>query len=597
MPPMGQFACRQEGYVVLILLCFSAVISISCQQSIETGISTLAPPPSPDTVQLTPTSPSLIQGPALPPRHSNKPVQPEFVTARIVSASDEPVGLQVPAFLEAEVAGWQMENVVLLAGRQEENGDRYLLLYDELDPDLHSGGSERWPDGVHEIVQLWSSLGDYLTDDANGDFVLLRESNLGEDIRTVDGRYRSAGQDEYTEAILIVDSGVGGSTRLIESASGSTISPQPGDEFQIANVQLLENMSQAQSPGVSLIFNQDGQIRYEERPLPGGSYFLGISSETVPGMTTADFRELTVGNENLRGGLRAYYDPVKHFQFLYPESLMEISKEGDRLTTQNISGTLKMSITNYPESYQKPVDELKTDVLRTFGNVQILYEDTAPVGSTGALWTAYGYEAVDGSHTGVFLVFYQDELAYVVDVDSRSDEEEKMLETVMILSESWVTRPGVEGHLAGNWQPAMVNDFEVWVPTDYQYTKMANEWHKFSKEDGLTFFSLRSEPAEGGRILDRMRQWLAIAARDVDDFAYSDFYTLDLADNSWVRLDFTYELGEGTEIVGSIMASRVGEELLFAWAEAPEEFYDTFEQEEYFLSLISAFKSSIPSES
>jgi hypothetical protein len=255
-----------------------------------------------------------------------------------------------------------------------------------------------------------------------------------------------------------------------------------------------------------------------------------------------------------------------------------------------------MSITHYPESYQKPVDELKSDVLRTFGNVQILYEDTAPVGSTGALWTAYGYEAADGSHTGVFLVFYQDELAYVVDVDSQSDEENRMLETVKILSESWVSRPGVDGYSAGNWQPAMVHDFKVWVPTDYQHTKLTNEWHKFSKEDGQTFFSLRSEPAEGGRILDKMRYWLDIAAKDVDGFAYSDFYTLEIANNSLVRLDFTYQLSDGTEMVGSIMASRVGEELLFAWAEAPGEFYDSFEREEYFLSLISALYSSIPSE-
>lgn len=483
-----------------------------------------------------------------------------------------------------------------MAGRQEESGDRRLLLYDEQEPTLNSGGSDGWPDGVHELVQLWYSLGDYLTDDDNGDFVLLRDSNLGANIRAVDGRYRSAGQDEYTEVILIVDSETGRSTGLIESTSGSAISPQPGDEFQIANVQLLEDMTFAQSPGVSLLFNQDGQIRYEKRPLPGGTYFLGISSETVSGIIDTDLRELTVGNENLRAGLRAHYDPEKKFQFLYPVTLMEMTEEDDRLTTQNISGTLILSITNYPESYQKPVDELKSDVLRTFGNVQILYEDTAPLGSTGALWTAYGYEAADGSHTGVLLVFYQNQLAYVVDVDGRSDEEEKMLETVKILSESWVFRPGVEGQMAGNWQPVMVNEFKVWVPTEYQYTKMANEWHKFSKEDGLTFFSLRSEPAEGGRILDRMRQWLEIAAREVDDFAYSDFYTLDIADNSWVRLDFTYNQGEGTEIVGGIMASRVGEELLFAWAEAPVEFYDTFEREEYFLSLISAFKPSIRSE-
>ncbi len=582
---MMQFDFRKKRYAVAILLCYMAVISISCQQGIESGITSLATPIPQGTSQLTPLSDSLARGPTLPQRHLDNTGQPEFVTVGVVSASGEPVGLQMPAFIEAEVAGRRIINVVLMAGDQGEDGSKRLLLFDELIPEPFSDESEFWPDGIHEIVHVWYSLGDYLTDDANGDFVLLQDSNLGKLMRTVDGRFRPAGQENYIEAILIVDTGEGGSIGLIESTTGSTISPQPGDEFQITNIDLLEDLNLAYSPGVSLIFNQAGQLTYEKRPLPGGLYFLGISSETESGMTATDLRELTVGNENLRSGLKAYYDPVKRFQFLYPEYLMEITEEGERLASQNISGTVKLTITSYPESYQKPVDDLKSNVLRTFGDVQILYEDTAPMGSTGALSTAYGYEAADGSHTGVFLVFYQDELAYVVDVDGRSDDEPRMLETVKILSDSWVHRPGVSGQFSGDWQPASVHDFELWVPSDYQFVKLTNEWHRFSGDDGLTFIALRSEPAAGGRILDRMRHWLEIAVRDVDDFAYSDFYTLDLADNSWIRLDFIYKLMDGTEMAGSIMAARFDEDLLFAWAEAPAEIYETFEREQYLLSL------------
>ena len=583
--PMVQFEYRQKRYVAAILFCFIAVISVSCQQNIESSITSLATPITQSSSQLTPSSESLARGPSLPQRHLNNTGQPEFVTVGVVSASEEPVGLQMPAFIEAEVAGRRMKNVVLLAGRQEGDGSRRLLLYDDLRSALLAGESETWPDGIHEIIQVWYSVGDYLADDASGDFVLLWDSDLGRGKRKVDGRFRPAGQENYIETILIVDTGVGVSTGLIESTTGSAISPQPGDEFQITNTRLLEDLNVAHSPGVSLIFNQAGQLTYEKRPLPGGVYFLGISSETASGLTATDLRELTVGNENLRSGFHAYYDPVKHFQFLYPEYLMEIMQEGERLTSQNISGTLKLTITNYPDSYQKPVADLKSDVLRTFGDVQILYEDTAPVGSTGALWTAYGYEAADGSHSGVFLVFYQDELAYAVDVDGRSEDEARMLETVNILSESWVIRPGASGQFAGDWQPASVHDFELWVPSDYQFAKLTNEWHRFSGADGLTFIALRSEPAAGGRILDRMRYWLEISARDVDDFSYSDFYTLDLADNSWIRLDFIYKLSDGTEMAGSIMATRFDEELLYAWAEAPADTHDTFEKEQYLLSL------------
>lgn len=448
---------------------------ISCRQRFENSIISQATPTAQSTSHLTPSTEALAGGPSLPQRYLDDPVQSEFVSVGVVSASDEPVGLQMPAFIEAEIAGRSMKNVALLAGDQGEDGRRRLLFYDELSPGLFIGGSDRWPDGIHEIVQVWNSLGDYLTDDANGDFVLLRKSKLVEGKYTIDGRYRRSDQAEYIDAVLIVDKGVGASAGLFESITGSSISPQPGDEFQISNVYLSEERNLTHSPGVSLTFNPAGQLTVEKRPLPGGVYFLGISSETESGQRAMDVRELTVGNEYLRPGLHAYYDPEKHFQFLYPDYLMEITDEENRLTTQNVSGTLKLSITNYPESYQKPVADLKSEVLRTYGDVQILYEDTAPVGSSGALWTAYGYEAADGSHTGVFLVFYQDEQAYVVDVDSRSAEEARMLETVRLLSESWVTRPGAIGQLAGKWQPAFVNGFELWVPSDYQFAKLTNE--------------------------------------------------------------------------------------------------------------------------
>ena len=566
---------------------FLALILISCQRQPAV---TNTPPP----IDLSPVVAPDGQEPEgtriLPTLTRRLPASgqlPELATVRIVSASEEPVGLQMPAYLEAEVAGRSIIRLARLAGRYDDSGDRRLLSYDLLRPKTPYGEEEVWADGIHELLQVWYTEGDYLTDGENGDFAILWESELEATMRTVNGRYRSAGQNEYAEAVLFVNIKEGRTVEVVETATGMARQPEFGDEFQIANLMVVDDNQLESVPGVSLTFNEVGQLSYEKRPLPGGSYFLGLLAETESGDKASDFVNYTVGNENLRDGYRAYFDPRMGYQFLYPSDWIGIEIEENLLATRNISGTLQMTVNVRSDMDQGSISDLKSEVLSTFGNVKILYEDTAQIGATGALWTAYGYGAANGPHTGVFLVFSQDGWVFVVDIDGISERELEVLDIAGSLSESWVSRPVAIGQEPGSWTPAELNGFRIMVPSELNYALLNNGWHRFTSEDGSILFAMRSEPAADGPILDRVRHWLDVAAKDVTDFAFSDIYAFDLDGKSWLRIDFAYQRDDGIEMAGSLMAIRIEEAIVFSWAESPVAGFDALEQERILLSLAS----------
>lgn len=563
----------------VLILCLTVFLTAACQRDDEKVVSPLQAKNVVVEPQETLSPTSLNMPPTLPQRGSNEPLLADMASVNIVSASEEPVGMQMPAFVEAEFSGRDIEGLSLWAGRTDEDGTRQLFSHQQLASEPAAGEKRTWSDGVHELVHVWYTVGDFLTDANNGDFVILWNSEQGETIQTVNGRYRLVGTEEYVEAVLIVDVIEGRSSGLIELNTGQQISPQSGDEFQVTNLQLADNLSLMPASGVTLQFNDAGQLHYEKRPLPGGNYFLGLSLETESGETVADFIDLIIGNENLRSGYRAYYDPLVGYQFLYPTFMSELEFEENRLIGRNISDTMKLTITAHPDFDQKSASDLKSEVLRSYGDVQILYEDTAPIGSTGALWTAYGYDSEDGSHTGVLLIFNHGEKTYVVDIDGRSADESTILEMVRMLSESWVTRPGANDQADGNWRLTNVDGIELMVPADFQYAKLTNDWHRFSLDDGTTFIAIRSESASGGRILDRTRHWLGIAGNEVSEFAYSDFYTVELPPYDWIRLDFSYEDHEALEMSGSIMATRIRDQIIFLWFEAPADQIGELEQQ------------------
>ncbi len=544
----------------------------------------------------TPTPDLMTSAPTLSPLLVIEDGLDDFVSTNIISYSREPVGLQMPAYLEAEVVGRDITSIRRVAGIIGEDGQRRLLTNEYLQKSDSNSVISEWPDGVHEIVQIWTTEGDYLTDGTNGDFVVLWPSEPGSSLHTANGQYHVSSTGESVEAILVIDTSQSQTNKIINASTGLEFSFNTGDEFQITNLLLDAQGNAIASPGIILSIDDASELSYEKRPFPDGLYFFGLFAENESGESSNDLIEFTVGNDNLRAGFRALFDPDAGYQFLYPTDWIEPVVTRSQVVSANISDTLRLTISTLSEDSNKPISDLKAQVLAAFGPVQILYEDTAPIGEAGSLWTAYGYESADGPRSGVFLVFVQDGLSFILDVDGLAARESEIIETIGWLSDSWVTRPVTTARNPGSWSSFRIGDFILDSPALYRYSELTNGWHRFRAEDEKTFIAIRLEDAEDGRILDRIRHWLDVSAQNVTDFAFSEIYTLDLAGTSWLRQEFSYLDENGVEIYGSLMAARVDGKLAYIWAEVPIESFDAFDSEILLISLAGFRKDIAPSE-
>jgi hypothetical protein len=210
------------------------------------------------------------------------------------------------------------------------------------------------------------------------------------------------------------------------------------------------------------------------------------------------------------------------------------------------------------------------------------------VGDGGGLWTAYGYEASDGSHTGVLLAFNRDGIGYSVDVDGLASAEALTLELMKVLAESWVFRPDVTRQQDNVWTWTSIEQVMMPVWTDYYQEELANGWRRFSVRDGISFMAIRLEPGGQSDLSSLVTQWRNTAGNGVADFAGSQVYPFPLNDREWTRTDFSY-LGEGSlEIRGFVMAAEVNGRILVAWAEFPVTRFE--EQSALFLLSLASLR-------
>jgi len=504
----------------------------------------------------------------------------------MVRTSDEPTSLQMPAVIEAIVAGRNINSVAVIAGRHEADGGRRLVTFDPVEP----GAAEevwpvQWPDGIHDLSYVWYTEGDYLSDGTTGDFVLLWQIQPGSNLKTINGRFRQSEDSVYRDSVLMVDTSTGLASELMDAKTGEVIIPGPGDQFQITDLFLDDSGSTITASGAKLTFGELAQLTYERRALQPGDYFLGFITEGGAGNGDSVFANFAVSNENLLPNLRAYLQPEYGYQFLYPldwnESL--VSEQG--VLVGDKSETIKLQIVNDANPNQISTSTIKEEVLSSFGDIQVLYEDQVQIGSSGGLRTAYGYESPAGPHTGLFVSFGHDSREYIIDVDGPSAEEATVIKVMGMLVDSWIWRPILDNNQVAEWKSFDIEGYQVDIPTDFRHNLLRNGWHRFSDGNGDSFLAIRIESQEGGDIDTQIAHWLEVAGRDLGTFASSDVYEHQFSGKGWQRVDFQYSDDESGEIWGAILAAESGGDHLVAWFEAPETLYIQMEENFVMLTL------------
>ncbi len=370
---------------------------------------------------------------------------------QIVDVLSDQGGVQNPIYMDMQINGNDIENVLLVGGRYQ-SGQQQLLTYDNLIPEptqLNDGTLlYEWQDGTHEDFFIWQTESTFLTDGSNGDFAVIWPTDYDSPLYTVRGLYRRAGTNEQFDANLVFDTELQ-QLRAVWTFSGKSgsapneIFPNPGDQFQIYDIYVTESDDLAFEPGVELTFDANGLVYYEWRALPSGDYFLGFVASTIDGQTASDFRDFSVNNDNLIANSLAYLDPYRGFQFLYPESWYRPTyDENGLLFTYDIADeSTFFNLTLYPNVGTNTTESLMLETMNAFGNPEIIFETPIDIGNESGQAIVYGYEGSDSSHTGILMTFIHDGVGYVVDLDGPAVDEEYNVDAIETMIDSWVFLP------------------------------------------------------------------------------------------------------------------------------------------------------------
>jgi len=502
---------------------------------------------------------------------------PEVHLAEVVA---DAVGVQSPAYLDFEIVGRDIANVVLLAGFYGDDGRRRLVEYDRLipEPTYLPDGSElsEWRDGVHEDFYIWHTKVTYLYDYLGaGDYVVMWPTAPDSSLFTVQGQFNRADGSTFP-ANLVFDHETDQLTRIWGSGDGEAaaeIMPQPGDTFQVDTLYLDETDAVVREPGALLSFDDTGDLYFEWRPLPNGRYFIGFEAENVAGDTARTTTDVVVSNEDVVDGYTAYLDPYLGFTFLHPSNWYTPIYTDTLLYTSSRDNDTNLQVTIYPhlENGTHPLT-LKNQTLASFGPVDILYQDEIAMAGVGGQQVAYGYEKADGGlRTGIFFTFVKDGQGYVVDVDGPQELEPETIAAVQQLQDSWQFTDQGFGFKPGDWAEVDEDSFSVAHPLDFRY-QAQGDWQRFVA-DGHTFVALRAQP-ETRPSLDVLSALVRDAGNGVEGFEAERPFLFPLAGHLWDRVNFAYTATDGTEIWGYIMTRVSDGQEIVAWAEAPATTYN-----------------------
>jgi hypothetical protein len=295
----------------------------------------------------------------------------------------------------------------------------------------------------------------------------------------------------------------------------------------------------------------------------------------------------TVDNAGLVPGVQTYFNRHYGYQFLLPEKWPSPAQKNGLEISEDPDSSLALSVTTESGLGQTSSREFREYVLEAYGDVQILYEEAVAIGDINTSWTAYGYEAEEGSHTGVILPVVNDGWGHVIDLEGLSADEEILLSTARIIVDSLVLRPLNDEEYLGKWQEFQIDDYVLSAGDSFLYKEPGEGWHEFGAKDGFSFIAFRSidqTDSENDEILVGL---VSEAAGAKANLAMSEDYQVELGANEWDRIDFSYSGPDGTPRMGFIMIPLDQSDGLVVWAESTPENLASMERETFFPMLLS----------
>ncbi|HET6444213.1 MAG TPA: hypothetical protein VFI27_06485 [candidate division Zixibacteria bacterium] len=586
-------------FPILLVFLFAA-----CQKNEE--IPTIAPkatvpvPPSP-----TPIPPTVTPA-SLKPRYDGSSAGESVPQIEMVYASTDVASSQNPALVALEIATLKPLSITLEVSRIEDDGRILLIDSQPLQipglswsqtpmlwsqtPMLRSQTPMSWSKtpqfdpGIHEHLVIWGASGAYLSDGLAGGFVKTDDLTPGQ-LRVI-GRHRAYEAESESDVHLIFDTETGALAEVVNTISGLSLDPQPGDSFQTQITYLEDGDIASIETGTLLIFDENGQLTLEQRPLPDGRYQLNFYSPALDSVDSNLAIHIEVSNENLPEGQYTYIHPIHGYQFRLPDHWPAPTQIEGRVYTEDLDSSLNLSVTSQPGMEGTLSSDFREQVLEAYGDVQILYEEAVSIGEINTTWTAYGYESSSGPRTGVFLAIVRDGWGHVIDMEGLASDEEILLGTAGLVVDSLAIRSISPGDNPGKWEDTMVDGYVVSADTSFLHDQSDDVWHRFIAKDGASFIAIRKaseSEADSGEMLERT---VSEVTAGRPNLSLSDAYHLVLGDRYWDRIDYSYAGPDALPKWGFIMIAADPEISLVAWAESTPENLHSLEQGTFFPMLV-----------
>lgn len=510
----------------------------------------------------------VLQRTALPP------------TLTLGQPDDTTINKQRPLFLGLEVAGIDLEQLTLVSGRYDRTGRQQLLEATPYVPrpaSLNDGSFySHWADGVNESLLVWPAELPYLSDGVRGDWVLGWPIGFTS-VKAITGQVYPDGQEAGIAAQLLWDqvSGTNMGLWLVQAGIPYPLSQSDGLLFKPDNWYLEIQGQVTSQPGRELALST---LQVALNPLADGGYFVGLAAANSSGDVHQITRDVTVASSELFAGYQVHIDPGFGFQFLYPTGWQRPTLDGEVCQTEALTlctfapdQQTALHVVFYTEVGPRNATMLRDEAIAAFSGVDVLYEVEQTIAGEQAQYAVYGYTAPDGDHIGVLMTFVREGIGYVLDLDGPASQQVQTLDFADKLVRSWQFQPLLLESFAGDWQELVTPRFNLHYANGFEYLAQENGWHQFDAGQG-SFMALRLDAAANRSADNVLRFWLSSAA-DRDNFQAVAPYRMLLGHYTWQRADFTWTADDGSPVSGFVMVTKVGDEVIVAWAEAPTVYY------------------------
>ncbi len=254
----------------------------------------------------------------------HQPIAPAVNITSVYPVTD--VSIYTGIEVQVEIVGRNISGIEAIVDQIQPDGRRIRMVNKDVLVVRGSGDNiERvndWDDGVNvptsTTTLTWDVALPVVTDGTNTYFELL---NIGEEVATLDGRYREPGSEQWNTVSLVFDRETGTLQRVVNQAESNNavavVNIPPGSDFESFRYIVTPDGRVSVQPGNQYVWHEGG-LSWHEQPAPTGEYEVGFVVSAFGGTQGFASVSFSIHNDNADPNYRAGIRTRQGFSLVYP---------------------------------------------------------------------------------------------------------------------------------------------------------------------------------------------------------------------------------------------------------------------------------------